>query len=210
MSTLCCHKSYNLHKSTTKNSITIKYIPFFITLNAHPTIKANKKFCFTYTLTNGLTRIISHILLSCFLIWRQDLMAKRSHQHLQQFECTNLIGGSLCKGFLIGYSSKRKSHITNITLVVHSAFPTLVLPIQVPHFKALCTWTNYVLEYGNPLYFIERIVRACQCHHLWHWAFMSEGRQLNLGRNFKFSVHPWSGWCLGVSFLAMSGMMSRK
>lgn len=23
-------------------------------------------------------------------------------------------------------------------------------------------------------------------------------------------VHPWSGWCLGVSFLAMSGMMSRK
>lgn len=23
-------------------------------------------------------------------------------------------------------------------------------------------------------------------------------------------VHSWSGWCLGVSFLAMSGMMSRK
>lgn len=143
MSTLCCHKSYNLHKSTTKNSITIKYIPFFITLNAHPTIKANKKFCFTYTLTNGLTRIISHIFLSCFLAWRQDLMAKQSHKHLQQFDCTNLIGGSLCKWFVISYSSKRKSHITNITPVVHSAFPTLVLLIQVPHFMALCTWTNY-------------------------------------------------------------------
>ena len=102
-------------------------MPFFITLNAHPTIKANKTFCFTYTLTNGLTRTISHIFLSCFLAWKQDLMAKGSHQHLQQFECTNVIGGSLCKGFLIDYSSKRKSHITNITLVVHSAFPTLVL-----------------------------------------------------------------------------------